>query len=212
MTIFNLVFIFLFGVHNAPSFVLDVNLKEMIMKRMLILFSSVAFTFLLSCEKDSEPNCPPPTGEMIAQINDTIVWDFKYVRFYSEVDSLIGIGAGFVNAGCELELSLDFHNIEQTLEKRILVKPIYGEDHPSLLQPHTIFYTWNIDVLTERFELYESEPAWIQLSEITEDKVKGTFQGTYVYRQSAFRFWNLPDTLRFNKVYFEATLFVPPEE
>ena len=104
------------------------------MKRMLILFSSVAFTFLLSCEKDSEPNCPPPTGEMIAQINDTIVWDFKYVRFYSEVDSLIGIGAGFVNAGCELELSLDFHNIEQTLEKRILVKPIYGEDHPSLLQ------------------------------------------------------------------------------
>ncbi|WOC39284.1 hypothetical protein [Polaribacter sp. HL-MS24] len=191
------------------------------MKRMLILFSSVAFTFLLSCEKDSEPNCPPPTGEMIAQINDTIVWDFKYVSFrrWSDTefanqwaDSSISISSEFINSGCERELSLDFHNISQILTRQTLVKRISEENHPSHLQPHSIFYTWNVDALTEKFDLYESEPAWIQLSEITEDKVKGIFQGTYVYRQSTFRFWNLPDTLRFNNVSFEAILFVPPND
>ena len=67
-------------------------------------------------------------------------------------------------------------------------------------------------MLTERFEIFEDEPAWIQLSEISEEKVTGTFQATYVYRQSAFRFWDLPDTLRFNNVAFEASLFVPPNE
>lgn len=194
----------------------------MIMKRMLILFSSVAFTFLLSCEKDSEPNCPPPTGEMIAQINDTIVWDFKYVNFrrWSDTefadqwpDSSISIFSDFINAGCERELSLYFHNISQILTRQTLVKRIFEENHPSHLQPHSILYTWNVDALTERFEIYEDEPSWIELSEINEEKVTGTFQGTYVYRQSAFRFWILPDTLRFNEVYFEATLlFVPPEE
>ncbi|WOC39286.1 hypothetical protein [Polaribacter sp. HL-MS24] len=191
------------------------------MKRMLILFSSVAFTFLLSCEKDSEPNCPPPTGEMIAQINDTIVWDFKYVYFRrwsdTEVadqwaDSSIGISSEFTNAGCELEISIHFDNISQTLNQQKLVKRIFEDNHPSQFQPQSVFNTWNVDALTEKFDLYESEPAWIQLSEITEDKVKGIFQGTYVYRQSTFRFWNLPDTLRFNNVSFEAILFVPPND
>ena len=149
---------------------------------------------------------------MIAEVNDTIIWDFKYVTFWSESNSSMAIGAGFVNAGCEIELSLDFHNIKQESGKQDLVKRISEENHPSHLQPHSILYTWNVDVLTERFEIYESEPAWIQLSEITEDKVKGTFQGTYVYKQSARRFWNLPDTLRFNNVSFEAILFVPPND
>ncbi len=191
------------------------------MKKKVITFSITALIFIFSCNEEEKPSCPPPLGKMIAYVNDTIEWDFKHVYFvrWSETDfasqwadSSISITAEFINAGCELELTLDFHNIAQTLNKQNLVKPIFGDNQPSQLQPNSIFYTWDVDALTERFELYEGEPAWIQLSEITEEKVSGTFQGTYVYRQSTWRFWDLPDTLRFNKVPFEAILFEPPVE
>ena len=191
------------------------------MKNIVLLFGLVALNFLFSCNEEPKPSCPPPTGEMIARVKDTIVWDFKYVYFrrWSETDfasqwadSSISIFAEFTNAGCELELSLDLHNIAQTLKRQNLVKRISGDNQPSQLQPYSIFYTWDVDALTERFELFESEPAWIQLSEITDEQVKGTFQGTYVYRPSALRFWDLPDTLRFNEVAFEAILFEPPVE
>ncbi len=190
------------------------------MKKTWITFNLLALIFILSCNEEEKPSCPPPIGEMIAHVNDTIEWDFKHVYFSrwseyvgsQESDSLINIDADFINAGCEFELSLDLRVIALTLNRQNLVKRIFGADHPSKLQPHSIFNTWNVDALTERFELYEGEPAWIQLSEITEEKVNGTFQGTYVYRPSTWRFWDLPDTLRFNKVPFEAVLFVPPVE
>lgn len=182
------------------------------MRKIALQLTFAICTIFVSCNDEPKPNCPAPIGEMIAQLNDTTIWEFKYVTYWTESDSSIGIGAGFVNAGCELELSLDFRNILQLQNKQILVKHISEENHPSHLLPHSVFYTWNIDALTERFEIYEDEPSWIQLSEISEEKVTGTFQATYVYRQSAFRFWNLPDTLRFNNVLFEAVLFVPPSE
>lgn len=158
---------------------------------------------------------------MIAQVNDTTIWKFKYVYFrrWSDTefadqwaDNSIGISAEFINAGCEIEISIHFDNIAQTVNQQNLVKRIFEDNHPSQFQPQSIFNTWNVDALTERFEIFEDEPAWIQLSEISEEKVTGTFQATYVYRQSAFRFWDLPDTLRFNNVAFEASLFVPPNE
>ncbi len=190
------------------------------MNKTWITFSLLVLIFTFSCKDEYKPGCPPPIGEMIAVVNDTIEWDFKYVTFrkWSEYvgapksDSIIDINAGFVNAGCEMELTLDLNYIARTLNRQNLVKRIYGDNQPSRQQPHSIFYTWNVDALTERFELFEGEPAWIQLSEITEEKVKGTFQCTYVYRQSTWRFWDLPDTLRFNEVTFEAVLFDPPAE
>ena len=191
------------------------------MRKIWKTFSLLVLIFTFSCEDKQEPGCPPPVGEMIAQVNDTIAWDFKHVSFrrWSETefaaswaDSSISIEAHFINAGCELELSLNFHNIAQKLNRQNLIKPIYEEDHPSQLQPYSVFNTWNVDALTERFNLFEDEPAWIQLSEITDEQVKGTFQATYVYRPSAFRFWDLPDTLRFNNVSFSAAFFDPPVE
>ncbi len=191
------------------------------MKKKVITFSITALIFILSCNEEEKPSCFPPLGKMIAIVNDTIEWDFRHVYFvrWSEeysgsqwADSSLNMRANFINAGCDIELALSFQNIAQTLNRQNLVKRILEEDHPSRLQPNSIFRTYDIDALTERFELYEGEPAWIQLSEITEEKVNGTFQGTYVYRQSTWRFWDLPDTLRFNKVPFEAVLFVPPVE
>ncbi|MCP4458880.1 MAG: hypothetical protein GY816_12790 [Cytophagales bacterium] len=194
--------------------------KETDLKKTITFISLIVCSIFICCSDDPKPSCPAPIGEMVAQVNDTTIWEFKYVSFRrwseyvgsQESDSLINISADFINAGCEMELTLDFQIIARTLNRQNLVKRIFEEDHPSKLQPHSIFYTWNVDALTERFELYEGEPAWIQLSEINEETVTGTFQGTYVYRQSAFRFWDLPDTLRFNNVPFEAILFVPPKE
>ena len=191
------------------------------MRKICKTFSVLVLIFTFSCEEEYQPDCPPPLGEMIARVNDTIVWDFNsvYFRRWTEkdlgtrwADSSLNIRAGFVNAGCELELSLIFHNIAETLNRQGLVKLIYEEDHPSRLQPNSDFYTWDVDALTEQFNLFEGEPAWIQLSEITDEQVKGTFQATYVYRPSAFRFWDLPDTLRFNNVSFSAAFFDPPVE
>jgi len=191
------------------------------MKNIVLLFGLVALNFLFSCNEEPKPSCVPPIGEMIARVNDTLVWDFRHVYFvrWSEeysgshwADSSLNMRADFINAGCDIELALSFSNIAQTLNRQNLVKRIFGDNQPSRLQPNSIFRTYDIDALTERFELFESEPAWIQLSEITEAQVNGTFQGTYVYRPSALRFWDLPDTLRFNEVDFEAILFEPPVE
>jgi len=52
----------------------------------------------------------------------------------------------------------------------------------------------------------------LELTEISENGVKGIFQATYVYRPSAQRFWDLPDTLRFDEVYFEAIDFEALEQ
>jgi hypothetical protein len=170
---------------------------------------------LVACNDESEPDCSPKQGSMMAMVNDTTEWDFRHVYFrrwsetnFSEswADSSISIYAEFVNEGCVLELSMAFHNIGQTGDKQDLIKPVFEENHPSQLQPYTIFYTWNVDALTERFDLYENELAWIQLSEITDEEVKGVFQATYLYRPSTWRFWDLPDTLRFHEVPFEAVL------
>ncbi len=208
---------------NAPSlYVIFItsNQGNKVMKKTWITFNLLVLIFTFSCEDEYKPSCPPPSGKMIALVNDTTEWDFKHVYFWKwseyvgsqESDSLIDITADFINAGCEMELTLSLHRIARTLNRQNLVKRIYEEDHPSRLQPNSIFYTWDVDALTERFELIEGEPAWIQLSETAEEKVKGTFQATYVYRQSTWRFWDLPDTLRFNKVPFEAILLVPPVE
>ncbi len=209
---------------NAPSlYVIFItsNQGNKVMKKTWITFNLLVLIFTFSCEDEYKPSCPPPSGKMIALVNDTTEWDFKHVYFrrWSETDfasqwadSSIGIFADFINAGCEMELTLNLLNIAQTLNRQSLVKVIREDGHPSRLQPNSTFYTWDVDALTERFELFESEPAWIELSQITDEQIKGIFQGTYVYRQSTFRFWDLPDTLRFNKVPFEAILLVPPVE
>lgn len=191
------------------------------MKRICLGILMLACLSLFSCKEEQGPSCAPDTGELFAFVNDTIEWDFKYVYFirWSETEfasqwpeSSVQLSADFVNAGCEIEVSLTMNNILQNQENQTLLRSINEENHPSLTQPNSIFNTWNVDVLTERFEILESEPAWIQLSNITDEVIEGSFQATYVYRPSAFRFWELPDTLRFHEVPFVATRFTPPSE
>ncbi len=191
------------------------------MKRIWLIFTILLYLSLFSCKEEQGPSCPPDTGELFAFVNDTIQWDFKYVYFirWSETefasqwaDSSLQISADFINAGCEIEVSLELRNIGQILENQPLVQPVNEENHPSLMQPNSIFNTWNVDVLTERFELLEIEPAWVQLTSITDEEIEGSFQATYVYRPSAFRFWELPDTLRFHETPFLATRFSPSSE
>lgn len=174
-----------------------------------IITSVIVFLMLLSCKDDDETSCYPQVGEMRAFVNDSIDLDFRFVYYLRDtINSAIEIKSVFINASCEQEVSLNLGNIKENKGKQTLVKIIFGDsDHPSQKTANSIFRTWNVDAGTESFELFEEEPAWLELTEINDNSVKGIFQATYVYRPSAQRFWALPDTLRFNEVYFEAVDF-----
>lgn len=184
------------------------------MKFLRLVVAAVFFSIVVaSCAEEEGPACAQPFGEMKAIVNDTLELDFRFVYFKDwRTDSTLLIKAEFINAGCEIELSITFANITKNKKRQTLVKRIFEDGDSTKYTPFSIFYTWNVDVLTERFEIYEKEPSWLELTELSEDRILGSFQATYLYREGAQRFWDLPDTLRFQRVHFEALAIDPIED
>ena len=174
-------------------------------KTMIVLILMVAISFCRCSKEEEAPKCSEPVGKLRAQVHDTFVYDARFTEFYNLDDNTIQVNAYEFSPDCIWIGSLSFA-LEKKLGRQELKKPNRGGLDEF---GESIFVEVDQDVILGDFPIYEAEPRWLEITDLGKEKLEGVFSATYVFEGGPNRFINLPDTLRFNNVAFEA-IYSPP--
>lgn len=180
------------------------------MKKLFIktAFSCFLLISILSCSNnDDSVECQTKQGDLHTSINEVIHFNPRLV-YYGEVNNLISLAAVQLDDACLARAIVSF-TLEKETDRQDLHKRISGSGFYS---GTTTFSEWDGDAILGKWDLLESEPAWIEINVLEDNFIEGIFQSTYLHKTNQNNFHSLPDTLRFHNVSFKAEFIELPDD
>lgn len=171
-------------------------------KQMLfaIIFSLITTA---SCSSDEEEEGCRESGVLSATWSDGQALKFNYNVFTEEQG---GIGVQSVSDAefCAPRVSISITDVATIVGRQELIR--YNRDG-NFVDGSIWVRTMDTDALTEVYLLDTLQPRWIDIDEVSTNRINGVINATFALEESTVnKAWNFPDTLRFNQERFELVI------
>jgi len=171
-------------------------------KKYLLLLVVFSFLLFLSCDKDNKDDCRKK-GFLSATWSDGQSLKFNYNDFTPIGTDKVSLNSASDVEFCTTRLSISVPKFSTAIGRHELAwyKGIGEFDEQA-----AILFTQDDDALTETYVLDTLQTNWVNVDEVSSDRIKGIINATFILREGARKAWDFSDTLYITQEPFELGL------